>query len=93
MEGMFGQDSIKLLQTSGIHFERFEENLSTFAEFLMTSGLVLLDYFNWLSFHKWLRFRKYSTYQYRATNGFGIFRVAANSFPRHLQRQVFDEIA
>jgi len=54
MEDMFAQDSIELLQTSGIQFKRHEEDgidVLTFAEFLMTSGLVLMDNVKWLSFH------------------------------------------
>lgn len=52
---MFAQDSIELLQTSGIQFKRHEEDgidVLTFAEFLMTSGLVLMDNVKWLSFHR-----------------------------------------
>lgn len=53
---MFAQDSIELLQTSGIQFKRHEEDgidVLTFAEFLMTSGLVLIDNVKWLSFHRY----------------------------------------
>eukprot|EP00041_Stephanoeca_diplocostata_P013582 m.238598 g.238598 ORF g.238598 m.238598 type:complete len:275 (-) comp19391_c0_seq1:926-1750(-) len=51
---MFAQDSIELLQRSGIRFERHEtEGIdgSIFAELLMTSGLVLNDNVNWITFH------------------------------------------
>jgi len=53
-EDMFAQDSIELLQTSGLQFKRHEEDgidVLTFAEFLMTSGLVLMENVKWLSFH------------------------------------------
>lgn len=53
-EDMYAQDSIELLQKSGIQFERHEEdgiNPMYFAELLMTSGVVLDDNISWLSFH------------------------------------------
>lgn len=51
---MYAQDSIDLLQNSGIQFKKHEEegiDPTDFAEFLMTSGIVLLDNIKWLSFH------------------------------------------
>eukprot|EP01031_Cornospumella_fuschlensis_P041552 gene41552-50709_t len=51
---MFAQDSIELLKTSGIDFERFERygiDVQYFGELLMMSGLVLNDDIKWLSFH------------------------------------------
>ncbi|CAO1420381.1 unnamed protein product [Diamesa hyperborea] len=53
-EDMYAQDSIDLLQNSGIQFKKHEEegiDPIDFAELLMTSGIVLLDNIKWLSFH------------------------------------------
>ncbi|CAG0916154.1 unnamed protein product [Notodromas monacha] len=53
-EDMYAQDSIDLLQNSGIQFKRHEEDgiePEEFASLLMTSGVVLLDNIVWLSFH------------------------------------------
>lgn len=51
---MYAQDSIDLLQNSGIQFKKHEEEgiePLEFAELLMTSGIVLMDNIKWLSFH------------------------------------------
>lgn len=51
---MYAQDSIDLLQNSGIQFKKHEEDgidPLDFAELLMTSGIVLMDNIKWLSFH------------------------------------------
>jgi CCR4-NOT transcription complex subunit 7/8 len=51
---MFAQDSIELLKTSGIDFERFETygiDAQYFGELLMMSGLVLNEDIRWISFH------------------------------------------
>ncbi|KAF7314468.1 hypothetical protein MKEN_00919800 [Mycena kentingensis (nom. inval.)] len=53
-EDMYAPDSIELLQKSGIDFQRHEEIGITpqeFAEFVITSGLVLSDETTWISFH------------------------------------------
>lgn len=53
-EDMYAQDSIDLLQNSGIQFKKHEEegiDPLDFAELLMTSGVVLMDNIKWLSFH------------------------------------------
>ncbi|XP_002735118.1 CCR4-NOT transcription complex subunit 7-like [Saccoglossus kowalevskii] len=53
-EDMYAQDSIDLLQNSGLQFKKHEEDgidVTTFAEMLMTSGVVLCDNVKWLSFH------------------------------------------
>lgn len=53
-EDMYAQDSIDLLQNSGIQFKKHEEDgidALEFAELLMTSGIVLMDHIKWLSFH------------------------------------------
>ncbi|MGH0166569.1 UNVERIFIED_CONTAM: hypothetical protein FKN15_057812 [Acipenser sinensis] len=53
-EDMYSQDSIDLLQNSGLQFKKHEEegiNTLYFAELLMTSGLVLCENVKWLSFH------------------------------------------
>lgn len=52
---MYSQDSIDLLQNSGLQFKKHEEEgIDTlyFAELLMTSGLVLCENVKWLSFHR-----------------------------------------
>lgn len=54
-EDMYSQDSIDLLQNSGLQFKKHEEEgIDTlyFAELLMTSGLVLCENTKWLSFHR-----------------------------------------
>lgn len=51
---MYAQDSIDMLQNSGIQFKKHEEegiDPLDFAELLMTSGVVLVDDIKWLSFH------------------------------------------
>lgn len=51
---MYAQDSIDLLTNSGIQFKKHEEegiDPSDFAELLMTSGIVLMEHIEWLSFH------------------------------------------
>ena len=51
---MYAQDSIDLLQNSGIQFKKHEEegiDPIDFAELLLTSGIVLMDNIKWLSFH------------------------------------------
>ena len=52
---MYAQDSIDLLQNSGIQFKKHEEegiDSLEFAELLMTSGVVLMENIKWLSFHR-----------------------------------------
>lgn len=51
---MYAQDSIDLLQNSGIQFKKHEDEgiePLEFAELLMSSGIVLMDNIKWLSFH------------------------------------------
>lgn len=53
-EDMYAQDSIDMLQNSGIQFKKHEDegiDPLFFAELLMTSGIVLVDDIKWLSFH------------------------------------------
>lgn len=53
-EDMFAQDSIDLLKTSGIDFQKFEDygvDPHDFGELMMMSGLVLTDDVKWISFH------------------------------------------
>lgn len=53
-EDMYAQESIDLLQNSGIQFKKHEDegiDINDFAELLMTSGIVLSDQVYWLSFH------------------------------------------
>ena len=51
---MYAQDSIDLLEASGIDFDRLEKHgidITYFGEILTMSGLVLNDDVKWLSFH------------------------------------------
>ena len=53
-EDLYAEDSIDLLQNSGIEFEKhssFGIEPSQFAEMLLSSGLVLMDNVTWLTFH------------------------------------------
>lgn len=53
-EDMYAQDSIDLLKSSGIRFDRHETkgiDVLDFGELLMSSGLVLMDNVTWISFH------------------------------------------
>jgi CCR4-NOT transcription complex subunit 7/8 len=53
-EDMYAQDSIDLLQNSGIQFKKHEEDgidVTDFAELLLISGVVLNENVKWLSFH------------------------------------------
>lgn len=53
-EDMYAQDSIDLLTSSGIQFKKHDEDgidPYEFAELLMTSGVVLCESINWISFH------------------------------------------
>ena len=51
---IYAEDSIELLQNSGIQFARHEhEGIDTmhFAELMIASGLVLMDNVRWITFH------------------------------------------
>lgn len=51
---MFSQDSIDLLNRSGIQFQRHESegiDVNHFAELLLSSGLVLNEDITWITFH------------------------------------------
>lgn len=53
-DDIFAQDSIELLKTSGIDFEKFDKfgiDVQYFGEQMMMSGLVLNDDIKWISFH------------------------------------------
>lgn len=53
-EDMYAEDSVDLLQNSGIQFEKHEQegiDPMLFAEMMLVSGLVLLPNVKWLSFH------------------------------------------
>lgn len=53
-DDMFAQDSIELLKTSGIDFEKFERygiDITYFGELMVMSGLVLNNEVKWVSFH------------------------------------------
>ena len=52
---MYAPESIDLLVKSGINFKRHEEHgisVEHFGELLISSGLVLLDDVQWVSFHR-----------------------------------------
>lgn len=52
---MYAPESIELLTKSGINFKRHEEygiTVEAFGELLISSGLVLLDEVQWVSFHR-----------------------------------------
>lgn len=56
---MYAQDSIELLQKSGIQFKKHEEegiDPHLFAELLTTSGVVFMENVTWLSFHAYVNF-------------------------------------
>ncbi|KAF0296340.1 CCR4-NOT transcription complex subunit 7 [Amphibalanus amphitrite] len=53
-EDMYAQDSIDLLQKSGIQFRKHDDEgiePFEFAELITTSGVVLMDDVKWISFH------------------------------------------
>ncbi|XP_050538683.1 CCR4-NOT transcription complex subunit 7-like [Daktulosphaira vitifoliae] len=53
-EDMYAQDSIELLTNSRIQFKKHEEHgiePLVFAEYIITSGLVLMDNIKWMTFH------------------------------------------
>ncbi|KAH7106915.1 CAF1-domain-containing protein [Auriculariales sp. MPI-PUGE-AT-0066] len=53
-EDMFAPESVDLLKTAGLDFQRHEEfgiDPVHFAELIITSGLVLTDDAKWISFH------------------------------------------
>jgi hypothetical protein len=53
-DDMYAPESIELLTKSGINFKRHEEygiTVEAFGELLISSGLVLLDEVQWVSFH------------------------------------------
>lgn len=52
---MHSQESIQLLQDSGIDFNKLERDgmeMEEFGELLTTSGLICNDHVTWLSFHR-----------------------------------------
>ena len=54
---MYAQESIDLLQKSGIQFPvHDDEGIEPFefAELITTSGVVLMDDVKWISFHRWV---------------------------------------
>lgn len=54
-EDLYDQDCIELMTSSGIQYLKHEEegiDSYEFAELLMTSGVVLCDNVNWISFHR-----------------------------------------
>lgn len=53
-EDIFASDSIDLLRQCGIDFKKFSEqgiDVNRFGELLMSSGIVLNDNVNWVTFH------------------------------------------
>lgn len=54
MEDLYAEDSIDLLRSSGLDFEKHSFQgieTSDFAEMLISSGLVLMDNVTWITFH------------------------------------------
>ncbi|KAG8183142.1 hypothetical protein JTE90_029500 [Oedothorax gibbosus] len=54
IDDLYDQDCVDLLTSSGIQYLKHEEDgidSNEFAELLMTSGVVLCDSVNWISFH------------------------------------------
>lgn len=53
-DDMYAPESIELLVKSGINFKRHDEygiSVEAFGELLISSGLVLLEEVQWVSFH------------------------------------------
>ena len=53
-DDIYAEDSIELLKTSGIDFQKFERDgidVQYFGELMTMSGLVLNDNVRWVSFH------------------------------------------
>jgi CCR4-NOT transcription complex subunit 7/8 len=51
---IYAEDSIEMLKSSGIDFDKFEKqgiDVQYFGEVIMMSGLVLNDAVKWISFH------------------------------------------
>lgn len=86
-EDMYAQDSIDLLQNSGIQFKKHEEDgidPLDFAELLMSSGIVLMDNIKWLCFHSGYDFGyliKLLTDQNLPTNENDFFDLLHTYFP------------
>jgi hypothetical protein len=62
-DDMYAPESIELLTKSGINFKRHEEygiDVEHFGELLISSGLVLLDEVQWVSFHRCAGFSFFS---------------------------------
>ena len=54
----YSSESIELLQSSGIQFQRHEEegiDEQTFSELFIPSGIVLSEKVAWLSFHRYFQ--------------------------------------
>ena len=54
-DDMYAPESIELLTKSGINFKRHEDygiSVEAFGELLISSGLVLLEEVQWVSFHR-----------------------------------------
>lgn len=86
-EDMYAQDSIDLLQNSGIQFKKHEEDgidPLDFAELLMSSGIVLMDNIKWLCFHSGYDFGyllKVLTDQHLPSNENDFFDLLHTYFP------------
>lgn len=85
---MFAETSIKLLQDSGVDFERHKEmgiDLNAFGSVLTTSGLAFDDSINWLSFHSGYDFAylmKILTAEPLPKDQQGFFELVNIFFPR-----------
>lgn len=86
-EDMYAQDSIDLLNKSGIDFKDHERrgiDVNEFAELLMTSGIVLNEDVRWISFHSGYDFGyllKLLTAQSMPPNEQGFFDLLTLYFP------------
>ena len=71
-EDMFTPDSVEQLQKAGIDFQRHEEYgilPNDFAELMITSGMVLSQDTNWISFHRYVEFHFHSKRPYNQPSG------------------------
>ncbi|KAH3760678.1 ribonuclease CAF1 [Pelomyxa schiedti] len=88
-EDMYAADSIDLLVTSGIEFDKNEAmgiDVADFGELLMASGLVLCDNVSWLSFHSGYDFGyliKILTCSPLPAEESGFFDLVKTYFPRY----------
>ena len=107
---MYAEDSIELLRNCGINFERHQiEGIDTswFAEMLITSGIVLMNRVNWITFHsgydfcyllkviiqvETLKQNFLDSYKYKtARRRSRVFRAAEILLPHCVRHKISDE--